>query len=258
MLHVFLTDIRPLLDRAVLARAERLIPAVRRGSIRMIPEVRARVIGADLLLAYALKLAGADLRSLRMEKGPHEKPYFADAPQLHFNISHSGDYAMCILSDREAGCDVEHMRKERVLDVAGHFYHRMENALLEKVTGTEAKLALFTRIWTLKESYIKVTGLGLSQSLREFAVLPQPDGSAKLVCDEPDMASDFVFHHCSPADGYMCSYALEGTGTVLLPSSDGKGTDLPDEGNVPMADILPDPQLIDIMAVIDSLSGGNI
>ena len=238
MLHVFLTDITPLLDRAVLERAEKLIPAVNRGSIRLIHEVRARVIGADLLLTYALKLEGEDLRRMDIAKGEHGKPYFANAPQLHFNISHSGSYAMCILADREAGCDVEQVHKDHVLGVADHFFHPAEKLLMDKVPDTADKLQLFTRIWTLKESYIKVTGLGLSQSLRVFAMLPQPDGSARLICDEPDMASGLVFRHCSPADGYMCSYALAST-------DEGTGADL------------PDPQIIDIMTVIDSLSGGD-
>ena len=43
----------------------------------------------------------------REERG---KPYFPGAPQYHFNLSHSGPFALCALSDRPVGVDIQVVR----------------------------------------------------------------------------------------------------------------------------------------------------
>ena len=40
--------------------------------------------------------------------GKQGKPYFFRWPEIYFNLSHCRSACACILSDREAGIDVEH------------------------------------------------------------------------------------------------------------------------------------------------------
>ena len=73
---------------------------------------------------------------------------------LEFNLSHSGDYAICAISDDEVGCDIEKI-KDVNLKIAKRFFSEEEynNVLKDN--------KLFFRYWTLKESYLKAKGIGI-------------------------------------------------------------------------------------------------
>lgn len=84
--------------------------------------------------------------------GEQGKPIFLDFPDLHFNLSHSGNFALCVLSDEgPAGVDIEIVRKHR----AGLPDYVMSPAERKQFDGSWED---FTRIWTLKESYVKFLG----------------------------------------------------------------------------------------------------
>ena len=74
---------------------------------------------AEKLLETALKKEyNIDLKYEPRAEGEHGKPFFSYRPSLHYNISHSGDYVVCILADQEVGIDVQVHRKanyERML-----------------------------------------------------------------------------------------------------------------------------------------------
>ena len=62
-------------------------------------------LGAGLLAAYALREAGAE--DLTLQTGENGKPELLSYPDIHFNLSHSGTIAVCAVSDRPVGVDVE-------------------------------------------------------------------------------------------------------------------------------------------------------
>ena len=81
------------------------------------------------------------------------KPYIKNNP-IYFNISHSGDYIVIIISNRECGIDIEKIRQIR-------------NNVVNKIClDTEKKLIVddksFTLIWTMKEAYSKYNGMGFA------------------------------------------------------------------------------------------------
>jgi 4'-phosphopantetheinyl transferase len=49
-------------------------------------------------------------------RGPYGKPYFAELPQAHFSISHSGRFIACLMADAEVGLDVEDLAMRRGQD----------------------------------------------------------------------------------------------------------------------------------------------
>lgn len=105
----------------------------------------------------------------RITKGEHGKPYLqVEGRSAYFNLSHTGDYIICVLSDREAGIDMEHRGTPR-LEVARRFFHPHEVARLEAASPEEQRV-LFFNYWAAKESYLKFTGSGLSGSLASFEV----------------------------------------------------------------------------------------
>lgn len=96
----------------------------------------------------------------RTEKG---KPYFPDYPAVHFNLSHCRGMAVCLLSPHECGVDVEQRRPLREKVVSRVFSLEEQSALQ---TADDPDF-LFTRLWTLKESYVKAIGIGVSYPMRE-------------------------------------------------------------------------------------------
>ena len=98
----------------------------------------------------------AEMPSLsRTESG---KPYFTDFPELHFNLSHCNGMAVCLLSRYECGVDVEQCRKMRP-KIVQKVFTPDEQQILQTSDNPDF---LFTRIWTLKESYVKAIGKGIA------------------------------------------------------------------------------------------------
>lgn len=92
------------------------------------------------------------------EKG---KPYFTEG-DLYFNISHSGRIALCALSDRPIGVDIEPLRKsftEKEEGIARRFFTEEEQRLL---AASFDKGEIFTKIWVRKEALVKKSGEGAS------------------------------------------------------------------------------------------------
>lgn len=100
-----------------------------------------------------------------MDFGEMGKPYFPAHPDVHFNISHCEGLAVCLYSAYECGADCESIRtyKQRT---AERVCSPEELAALDKA---QDKDYLFTRLWTLKEAYVKAIGIGISYPLREVS-----------------------------------------------------------------------------------------
>lgn len=129
-------------------------------------------LGAGLLLDFGLRTYGLREREVRIGKGRFGKPYLPDYPEIHFNLSHSGSMVMAAFGDREVGCDVEQMAAAKG-KVAERFFSPEEKRALQACGDKEQRTALFYRIWTRKESYLKLTGEGMHMALDSFSVLSE-------------------------------------------------------------------------------------
>lgn len=110
------------------------------------------------------------------------KPYFPAYPDFHYNISHSGSYAVCAFCDQPVGIDLQKIPEDprRVLLIAKRFFSGEEQEALRELQGkneTEAMCRLFCRYWTARESYIKLTGRGLAEPFGNF----RPDLEAGII-----------------------------------------------------------------------------
>ena len=137
------------------------------------PEDRKRCLGAGLLLGKVLPCYGVSPEEIRT--GADGKP---SAPGIGFNLSHSGNMVICAVGNGAVGCDVEKIT-EAPEGVAERFFHPNEIKYLNLCDGRTANENFF-RIWTMKESYIKMTGEGMRLPLDRFEVVPE-DGKAKVV-----------------------------------------------------------------------------
>ena len=131
-------------------------------------EDRKRSLGAGLLLNRVLPRYGASPDAVRA--GADGKP---EVEGIFFNLSHSGHIVICATAEKEVGCDVEKIVKAPE-GVAERFFHIGESAYVNACMGEERDHRFF-RIWTMKESYIKMTGEGMSLAFDRFELLPGPE-----------------------------------------------------------------------------------
>jgi 4'-phosphopantetheinyl transferase len=123
----------------------------------------ARGVLRALLGAYA----GADPRALRFEQGAHGKPGLAgggaDGAALRFNLSHSGDLALCAFArGREVGVDVELPR--RAVDhvaIARRVLTAAEAERIAAIDDPQARERAFLRAWVRWEAVLKCRGTGI-------------------------------------------------------------------------------------------------
>ena len=117
------------------------------------------------LACYKFGINNDDIKMLFNEYG---KPYIEDYPDFHFNLSHSGQWIVCAISKENIGIDIEQI-KPIDISVAERFFDPLEyKAIID--TGNDMRLVAFYKFWTLKESYIKLIGKGLSMPLNSFVI----------------------------------------------------------------------------------------
>lgn len=110
---------------------------------------------------------GIPFESIEFHKGSYGKPYVNLEKPLSFNWSHSGDWILFALDSEQVGIDVETVRPVNEMDLASHFFDPQEVIQLEEMNSIERKRYFF-KLWSLKESYIKWKGTGLSIKLNSF------------------------------------------------------------------------------------------
>lgn len=132
--------------------------------------------------AYALLLRCARLvwgleELPEIVRGAKGKPCFPSRPELCFNLSHSGPWALCALSDGPVGADIEAVRPRRPF-LPRKTLSEKEYAWFQARGGTWGD---FYTLWTLKEAGVKCLGTGLDRPARTVAVPTlSPGGSAPL------------------------------------------------------------------------------
>lgn len=131
------------------------------------PDDRKRSLGAGIIIKKILNENG--LSECDLKYSENEKPV---VDNRFFNISHAGDYVVGVLSDCEVGCDIE-KNDNAPLEIAEHYFYSSELDYIK--TANDKNKAFFT-FWTLKESYMKMTGRGMSLALDAFEVVPTADG----------------------------------------------------------------------------------
>ena len=93
-----------------------------------------------------------------MEYGRLGKPSLQAYPQLHFNLSHATGICVSAVGSFPMGVDVEPIRPLRPKVIRRICTEEERQFIAQASNPDEA----FFRIWTLKESYVKAIGIGVS------------------------------------------------------------------------------------------------
>lgn len=169
-------------------------------------------VGLRLILAHYVH---DDPRRLQFEKGRYGKPRLVNSttvPDIHFNLSHSGDFALvAISSGSQVGIDLEYMDTSGAdLSIAKRFFSSREFLALEQLSGPD-QVAGFYNCWVRKEAYVKALGGGLSLPLHEFDVSVDPNEPASLLASRinPEDPQQWNFRDISVEKGYVACLACE-------------------------------------------------
>jgi len=137
--------------------------------------------------------------------GRDGKPYFEDYP-FHFNLSHSGGYVLCAVSDVEIGADIQQMRPVDELRLAERFFHKSECRELELCSEKAQRNRLFFRMWVRKEACGKLDGRGLPQMIGRDVWNPATDGKEPLEWEEYDIPEGYCTAVCRHRYSYQFNF----------------------------------------------------
>lgn len=150
-----------LLSEAELAQHQRFIPPKKRHEY-LVTRVMVRTV-----LGRALGVAPQSLQFVANEWG---RPALWPTGPLHFNVSHTDGLVLCLVAHHsDIGVDTEPLaRALELLELANTVFAPQELQDLTAVPAEhQAHRALV--LWTLKESYVKARGMGMSLPLDGFA-----------------------------------------------------------------------------------------
>lgn len=112
---------------------------------------------------------------LRIEHGPLGKPSLRDHQEIHISLAHCQCGVTTVLSHGSVGIDIEKIRPYSVYAAR----RILDEAELERVEASADPSREFFRYWTLKESYIKAIGVGLSYPMKTIHLLLEEDGQVR-------------------------------------------------------------------------------
>ncbi|MBE6519060.1 MAG: 4'-phosphopantetheinyl transferase superfamily protein [Thermoplasmata archaeon] len=190
-----------LLHPDVYGRAYSILPGYRREKADsfVFAKDKALSVGVWLLLRRALEDLGEDPDKIRINYLKNGKPVL-EGSDIQFNLSHSEHRVMCSVSDIDLGCDVEHIEPID-MDIARRYFFGSE---YETISSSEDREGMFYRFWTLKESFMKATGLGFELPLDSFCIRL----GERISVDQTVDGKDYSFKEYHTNDGYryaVCS-----------------------------------------------------
>ncbi len=133
-------------------------------------------LGVGWLLKKSLCEFG--VKNFLLRYGEAGKPYLENRKDLFFSLSHSGKYAVGAFWKNEIGVDIQEI-SEHSEKVIRRVTTDREFEYLSNLDAN-MKSEVFTRLWTAKESFLKLLGKGFSISPKDLEVELQGELSVSL------------------------------------------------------------------------------
>ena len=209
--RIYIADISVLKETSVFERLLSRVPEYRQKKVMSFKFEKGKMqsLGVGLLLQMACNEVGLAHADERIAYGENGKPFFANFPEVHFNLSHSGERVMCVISPFNVGCDVEIIKGDRGR-LAERFFKPEESLWIKHFETLEAQSDAFYRLWTLKECYMKVTGRGMSLMPDKFALHVDENENISLYHDGE--RQEYSFREIDLYDGYRYAYCVKTDG----------------------------------------------
>lgn len=161
-------------------------------------------LAAGLLIDFGLSEFGLREKDISFIYGKNGKPSIKEYPDIHFNVSHSGNFAVGAFAGKKTGCDIEKIDKNIDLKISEMFFCPSECEYINSFDDKDSKIDTFYRLWVLKESFIKATGCGLSAPLDSFCI----NIADKITVEQQENKNEYFFKEYNP-DGYKIAFCSE-------------------------------------------------
>ena len=157
-------------------------------------DTKVRSIVGEMLLKELLVKNNVSYNSLDYYINEYGKPYLKTI-NIFFNISHSFDYVITTISDKDIGIDIEKIRKTP-LNIINQFATEKEKTYILS-TNNNIEERIF-KIYTLKEAYFKMLGTNLNNILEvEFTIK-----NNNIYCNDEKVKMGFI----DDIKGYIIAY----------------------------------------------------
>jgi 4'-phosphopantetheinyl transferase len=207
MLQIFAVQMKERMSRAAFNRllSESSIERQTKVQRFLKYEDAARSLIGDRLAREVIAMHnGLSIFDIHFEVDRYGKPHVMNLKEpIYFNVSHSGEWIVCAIDVLPVGIDVEKI-KPIDLQITLPYFSGQERGQLMSIP-LEQRLAYFFELWTMKESYIKAEGKGLSIPLNSFTI-KKSGSSSELIMD--DRLSDYHLKQYDIAAAYklaVCS-----------------------------------------------------
>ncbi|MBN8446942.1 MAG: 4'-phosphopantetheinyl transferase superfamily protein [Gammaproteobacteria bacterium] len=145
-----------------------------------------KLVARALLRSVLAQYTGVPALAVQLGTGLQGKPYLeSPVTNLQFNLSHTqGRIVLAICQNRELGVDVETVRPARTR-VAGNnnlnasYLSCQEQQLLQPLGGLTKQQRLCD-FWSVKESFVKASGAGLTMPLHTLEVALPTDNHQQV------------------------------------------------------------------------------
>lgn len=202
VLVVKITDNRLYLDRFLNYLSPKRIDKINK--YRYTLDKKRSIIAELLILKMAYDVLGVPFDEIKISYNSYGKPYIDDVNDYRFNVTHSENHIVIAVSKKDIGVDIEHMKKDDeqiakrffTVEEYEYIYHNEDDRFTKR----------FYQIWTLKESYIKALGKGLSIPLNSFEFIINK-GSIELL--NKDITEKYYFYNRIVDKRYMLSIAYK-------------------------------------------------
>lgn len=142
------------------------------------------ILNGKTFVEYLKMLAAQEKNNVPVElvyeKGEHGKPYWdqrklaaagAGKKLWHFNLSHSGEYVVLVVSDTEVGVDIQKQKSHPLRGFPGGY-----------------------RAFSRMEAYVKCTGEGYAQGVGRYKALQGNVPGYDILC--MDMLEEYALYLC--------------------------------------------------------------
>jgi 4'-phosphopantetheinyl transferase len=169
----------------------------RRDRFRFGADRRDFTIAHDLLRRTFSRYADLPPADWRFASNQYGKPSIDSTdPQLRalsFSLSHTQGFVACALTlNAPLGVDVERIDQSlRIQEIVDRYFSEKEAAWLRQCSD-ELRNIRFAELWTLKEAFLKATGVGLSGSLSDISF--RFDEPARIELSDPSSIDTHEWH----------------------------------------------------------------
>lgn len=143
-------------------------------------DFKSSLIGRLMMRKFVADNCGLDYASVRFGRDDRGRPFLiqpSEGVKISFNVSHQGDYAVFAgeLGDFQLGVDVMKLEYtggkslQEFFRIMNRNFSTLEWRQIYNSLNPKEQLNIFCRLWSLKESYTKAIGLGITVKLSDIS-----------------------------------------------------------------------------------------